>query len=53
MIQDVGNVELFELFETGPETQCKECLSYWSGVDLVVVLRIQRKSTKEDACKDL
>ena len=30
MIQDVGNVELFELFETDPETQCKECLSYWS-----------------------
>ena len=30
MIQDMGNVELFELFETDPETQCKECLSYWS-----------------------
>ena len=30
MIQDVGNVELFELFETDPETQCKECLSHWS-----------------------
>ena len=30
MIQDVGNVELFQLFETDPETQCKECLSYWS-----------------------
>ena len=30
MIQDVGNVELFELYETDPETQCKECLSYWS-----------------------
>ena len=29
MIQDVGNVELFELFETDPNTQCKECLSYW------------------------
>ena len=26
----MGNVELFELFETDPETQCKECLSYWS-----------------------
>ena len=23
MIQDVGNVELFELFETDPKTQCK------------------------------
>ena len=30
MIQDVGNVELFELFETDPKTQWKECLSYWS-----------------------
>ena len=30
MIQDVGNVELFELFETDPKTQCKECLSNWS-----------------------
>ena len=30
MIQDVGNVELFELCETDPKTQCKECLSYWS-----------------------
>ena len=30
MIQDVGNVELFELFETDAKTQCKECLSYWS-----------------------
>ena len=31
MIQDVGNVELFYLFETDPKTQCTECLSYWSG----------------------
>ena len=30
MIQDMGNVELFELFETDPKTQCTECLSYWS-----------------------
>ena len=30
MIQDMGNVELFELFETEPETQCKECLLYWN-----------------------
>ena len=30
MIKDVGNVELFELFDTDPKTQCKECLSYWS-----------------------
>ena len=31
MIKDMGNVELFELFGTDPKTQCKECLSYWSG----------------------
>ena len=24
--KDMGNVELFELFETDPKTQCKECL---------------------------
>ena len=30
MTQDMGNEELFELFETDPKTQCKECLSYWS-----------------------
>ena len=30
MIQEVGNVELFELFETDPKTQCKACLLYWS-----------------------
>ena len=30
MIQDVGNVELLELLETDPKTQCKACLSYWS-----------------------
>ena len=30
MIKDMGNVELFELFETDPKMQCKECLLYWS-----------------------
>ena len=30
MIKDMGNVELFELFETDPKTQCKVCLLYWS-----------------------
>ena len=30
MIQEVGNAELFELFETDPKTQCKACLSYWN-----------------------
>ena len=30
MIQDVGNIELCELLETEPETQCTVCLSYWN-----------------------
>ena len=30
MIKDMGNVEMFELYETHPKTQCKECLLYWS-----------------------
>ena len=30
MNQDMGNVEMFELFETDPKTQCKQCLIYWS-----------------------
>ena len=30
MIEDMGNVELFELFEKDPKTQCKERLLYWS-----------------------
>ena len=29
MFQDVGNVELFELFGMDPKTHCKACLSYW------------------------
>ena len=32
MIQDMGNVALFELFETDLKTQCKECPSYWSEI---------------------
>ena len=30
IIKDMGNVEQFELCETNPQTQCKECLLYWS-----------------------
>ena len=29
MIKDMDNVELFEMFETDPKTQCKKCLLYW------------------------
>ena len=31
MIQEVGNIELFELPETDPKTQCNACLSYRSA----------------------
>ena len=30
MIHEVGNIELRELLETEPKTQCKVCLSYWN-----------------------
>ena len=30
MIKDMGNVELFELCETIPKVQCKECFLYWN-----------------------
>ena len=29
MIHEVGNIELCELRETDPKTQCKVCLTYW------------------------
>ena len=29
MIHEVGNIELCELLDTQPKTQCKVCLSYW------------------------
>ena len=32
MIQEVGNIELFELLETDSKTQCTACLSYWNVV---------------------
>ena len=30
MTRDMGNVGLFELCETMPKVQCKECLLYWN-----------------------
>ena len=30
MIEDMGNVELFESCETIPKVHCKECLPYWN-----------------------
>ena len=38
MIQNVGYIELCELLETEPKTQCKACLSYWNiGIGLLHV----------------
>ena len=34
MIQGVGCIELCELLETEPKTQCKACLLYWN-IDIV------------------
>ena len=30
MIRDVGIIELCEVLETEPKTQCTACLSYWN-----------------------
>ena len=30
MIQDMNNVELFELCETIPKVPCSDCLLYWN-----------------------
>ena len=30
MIRELGNVELFELYETIPQMQCSHCLLYWN-----------------------
>ena len=40
MIKDMINVELFELCETIPKVQCKECLSYWNQASSTVLASI-------------
>ena len=34
MIHEVGNIELCQLLDTEPKTQCKICVSYWD-IDIV------------------
>ena len=46
MIKDMGNVELFELFETDPKTQCKECLLYWNKALSIALAGISWKKVK-------
>ena len=46
MIQDVGNIELCELLETEPKTQCKACLLYWNiGIVYCTCGHFLRKGT--------
>ena len=48
MIRDVGNIELCELFETEPKTQCKVCLSHWNiGIVYCTCGHFLRKGTEE------
>ena len=47
MIQEVGNIELFELPETEPKTQCSACLSYWNvGIVCCTWAEVNRKFVK-------
>ena len=49
MIRDVGNIELCELLETDPKTQCKVCLSYWNiGIVHCTCGHFLRKGTEEN-----
>ena len=45
MIHEVGNIELCELLDTEPKTQCKVCLSYWD-IGIVYCEKEQRKIRK-------
>ena len=47
MIQDVSNIELFELLGTDSKTQCKACLSYWdTGIVYCTCGRFLHKETR-------
>ena len=49
MIHEVGNIELFELLETEPKTQCKVCLSYWDiGIVYCTCGHFLRKGREEN-----
>ena len=49
MIHDVGNIELCELLEMEPKTQCKVCLSYWDvGIVYCTCGHFLRKGTEEN-----
>ena len=47
MIQEVGNIELFELLETDPKSHCKACLSYWNvGIVYCTCAHFLQKETE-------
>ena len=49
MIRDVGNIELCELHETEPRTQCEVCLSYWDiGIVYCTCGHFLRQGTEEN-----
>ena len=49
MIHEVGNIELCELLDTEPNTQCKVCLSHWDiGIVYCACGHFLRKGTEEN-----
>ena len=49
MIHEVGNIDLCELLDTEPKTQCKVCLSYWDiGIVYCTCGHFLRKGTEEN-----
>ena len=49
MIHEVGNIELCELLDMEPKTQCKVCLSYWNiGIVYCTCGHFLRKGTEEN-----
>ena len=49
MIHEVGNMKLYELLDTEPKAQCKECLSYFNiGIVYCTCGHFLRKGTEEN-----
>ena len=49
MIHEVGNIELCELLDMEPKTQCKVCLSYWDiGIVHCTCGHFLRKGTEDN-----
>ena len=54
MIQEVGIIELCELLETEPKTQCKTCLSYWHiGIVYCTSGHFLRKDTGQSEIRQI